>query len=110
MQLHRVKAERHTSYCSTVKKRSRKYQIPPSLATRWWQDLIKNLLVVDPEKRFTADEALLHPWLSTETGNLAGYDLGHGLEQHRIFDARKKLRAAVTAVRSELLNYAKTLS
>ena len=27
------------------------------------KDLIKKLLVVDPEKRFSSDEILQHPWL-----------------------------------------------
>ncbi|CAN0590605.1 unnamed protein product, partial [Laminaria digitata] len=64
------------------------------------QDIIRKLLRVDPEKRITAAEALEHPWLSTEGPSMAGHDLGLGLEKLKIFNARRKLRAAIQSVRS----------
>lgn len=45
-----------------------KYSFDP----RYWnniseeaKDLIKNLLVVDPSKRLTAEQALAHPWMAS---------------------------------------------
>jgi serine/threonine protein kinase len=31
------------------------------------KDLIKHCLLVDPRKRYTADQALQHPWLQDES-------------------------------------------
>ncbi|CAH1796944.1 unnamed protein product [Owenia fusiformis] len=69
----------------------------------WWsdvsenaKDLVRKLLVTDPEKRLTAREALQHQWV---TG--AGAQNNHMLEcQNKLkqFNARRKLRAATDAV------------
>lgn len=65
------------------------------------QDLIRKLLTVDPKRRLTAAEACEHPWLSTARGNLTKHDLGAGLEKLKIFNATRKLRAAIRSVRGE---------
>lgn len=64
------------------------------------QDLIRKLLTVDPKRRITAAEACEHPWLSTARGNLTQHDLGAGLEKLKIFNATRKLRAAIRSVSS----------
>ncbi|CAM9927823.1 unnamed protein product [Pylaiella littoralis] len=64
------------------------------------KDLIRKLLTVDPTRRLTAAEACEHPWLSTARGNLAKHDLGAGLEKLKIFNAKRKLRAAIRSVRN----------
>ncbi|CBN74237.1 Myosin light chain kinase (MLCK) [Ectocarpus siliculosus] len=62
------------------------------------KDLIRKLLTVDPTRRLTAAEACEHPWLSTARGNLTQHDLGAGLEKLKIFNATRKLRAAIRSV------------
>jgi calcium/calmodulin-dependent protein kinase I len=63
------------------------------------KDLIKNLLVVKPEKRFTADQALEHAWLKLADTALAGNNLNDQLLELQKFNARRKFRTAVKAVR-----------
>ncbi|CAN0519338.1 unnamed protein product, partial [Laminaria digitata] len=61
-------------------------------------DIIRKLLRVDPERRMTATEALDHPWLSLEGPSMAGHDLTGGLESLKMFNAKRKLRAAIYSV------------
>lgn len=56
---------------------------------------------MDPGKRLTASEAIQHPWLLTQGKNLASNDLGSGLEKMRVFNATRKLRAAIKSVRNK---------
>lgn len=63
------------------------------------QDLIRRLLLVDPARRMTATQAMEHPWLLTTGQALAHHNLGKNLEQLRIFNATRKLRAAIKSVR-----------
>ena len=78
---------------------------PPGrvLLRRWcWlvhQDLVSKLLTVDPEARITASEACMHPWLSTEMPQLSNNNLSAGLENLKVFNALRKLRAAIKTVR-----------
>lgn len=62
------------------------------------QDLITKLLTVDPEARITAGEACEHPWLSTARPQLSSNNLSAGLEALKIFNAVRRLRAAVKSV------------
>ncbi|CAM9704664.1 unnamed protein product, partial [Sphacelaria rigidula] len=62
------------------------------------QDLIKKLLVVDEKRRYTATQAVNHPWLTVKGDSLKGRDLGKNLDELRIFNAKRKLRAAVKTV------------
>ena len=62
------------------------------------KDLIKKLLVVKPERRYTADQALAHPWLNKAASELAGNSLNDQLSELRKFNAKRKFRAAVKAV------------
>ncbi|CBN80278.1 possible CDPK [Ectocarpus siliculosus] len=62
------------------------------------KDLIRRLLTVDPKKRLTAAQAVTHPWLLSKDADLLKHNLGVNLEQLRLFNARRKLRAAIKSV------------
>lgn len=62
------------------------------------QDLISNLLVVNPDKRFNVDQALAHAWLRKDTADLASRTLNDQLMELRKFNARRKFRSAVKAI------------
>ncbi|CAN0259139.1 unnamed protein product [Ascophyllum nodosum] len=64
------------------------------------KDLVKNLLKVNPSERLTACQALQHRWLLREGEGLVENDLGPGLQELRVFNARRKLqlKAAIKAV------------
>lgn len=54
------------------------------------KDLIVNLLNIDPNKRFKADQISKHPWLTGEKASTK--DLSEVTEKLREFNARRKLR------------------
>ncbi|KAI9202021.1 briggsae CBR-CMK-1 protein [Polychytrium aggregatum] len=56
------------------------------------KDLIRKLLVVDPSKRLTAEEALRHPWFTEAAGTT---HLKHVTEN---LSARKRLKKSITMV------------
>ncbi|XP_071449784.1 calcium/calmodulin-dependent protein kinase type IV-like isoform X2 [Hetaerina americana] len=60
------------------------------------KDLVSKLLQVDPEKRLTAKEALVHPWVCGETTNQE--HMGATQKRLREIHARRKFRAATHAV------------
>jgi calcium/calmodulin-dependent protein kinase I len=64
------------------------------------KDLIKRFLVVNPDDRLTAADALEHPWLMKADTDLAGNSLNDQLMQLRKFNAKRKFRTAVKAVSS----------
>lgn len=72
------------------------------------QDLITKLLTVDPEARITAGEACKHPWLFTARPQLSSNNLSAGLEQLKMFNAKRKFRAAVKSVSNRALPCART--
>lgn len=63
------------------------------------QDFVRNLLMVDTDKRMTAKQALEHPWMRNSAKDLAKNDLSFNQEQLRVFNATSKLRAAIKSVR-----------
>lgn len=63
------------------------------------QDIIRKLLIVEVSDRLTAKDAVNHPWLTSMGPELAENDLGRNLEQLRIFNATRKMRAAIKSVR-----------
>lgn len=65
------------------------------------QDLIRRLLTVDPKRRLTAAQAVTHPWLLSKDADLLNHNLGVNLEQLKLFNARRKLRAAIKSVSAE---------
>ncbi|CAM9657996.1 unnamed protein product, partial [Hapterophycus canaliculatus] len=62
------------------------------------KDFVGRCLVVDPQKRMTAKQALEHPWMLDSGEDLAKNDLAFNLEQLRVFNATAKLRAAIKSV------------
>ncbi|XP_055719212.1 calcium/calmodulin-dependent protein kinase type IV-like isoform X1 [Salvelinus fontinalis] len=69
----------------------------------WWdnvsfnaKDLVRKLIVQDPNKRLTTLQALEHPWVTGKAVNSAHMDTAQKKLQE--FNARRKLKAAVKAV------------
>lgn len=62
------------------------------------KDLIRNLLVVDPDNRYTAGDALKNKWIGADRKTLASLDLGINLAQIKKFNAKRKFKAAVSTV------------
>lgn len=60
------------------------------------QELIQNLLVADPEQRWTAEEALKCAWIEDETNEGSNVDLMGSIESLR--ERRARLRPASTPV------------
>jgi calcium/calmodulin-dependent protein kinase I len=60
-------------------------------------DLIQNLLQVDPAKRLTIEEAMLHPWISGKDSQ-SSENLVSAQEQLKKFNAKKKLKNAINSV------------
>ncbi len=53
---------------------------------------------MDPRRRLTAAQATTHPWLLSKDADLVTHNLGANLEQLKLFNARRKLRAAIKSV------------
>nr|XP_060640996.1 calcium/calmodulin-dependent protein kinase type IV-like isoform X1 [Anolis sagrei ordinatus] len=69
----------------------------------WWdevslnaKDLVQKLIVLDPQKRLTVQQALEHPWVTGKTAKFAHMDSTQKKLQE--FNARRKLKAAMKAV------------
>ena len=60
--------------------------------------LISSLLTVDPRKRLTARSAMANEWIAADDAKLTKQDLGANLYKLRNFNAKRKLRAAVSAI------------
>jgi calcium/calmodulin-dependent protein kinase I len=64
------------------------------------KDLIAKLLVVNPLERLTAEQALAHPWLTTDEDRLAGLALASAQAQLRSFQAKKRFKKGVNAIKA----------
>jgi calcium/calmodulin-dependent protein kinase I len=62
------------------------------------KQLITNLLTVDPECRLTAQESLESEWLEVQEEHLSVRDLSGSITEAQKFNARRKLKSAVSAV------------
>ncbi|KAH8058777.1 serine/threonine kinase [Aureococcus anophagefferens] len=62
------------------------------------KDLIKKMLVVDPDKRLTADQALRHPWFLVGDHELISRNLSTTLDTMKKFNARRKFRGTVKGI------------
>jgi len=59
------------------------------------RDLIDNLLVLDPKKRFSSEDVLNHKWISSNTRTEV---LGTAITELKKFNARRKLRKGIFSV------------
>ena len=62
------------------------------------KDLIRNLLTVNPDERYTSSKALSNKWIGADAKTLASLDLGTNLAQFKKFNAKRKFKAAVSTV------------
>lgn len=62
------------------------------------KDLIARMLTVDPAERITADQALQHPWVTSEDDELSESQLGGSLQRMRMFNARRKFKSAINSI------------
>ena len=62
------------------------------------KDLISSLLTVDANVRLKANEAMDNEWIKGDAEKLAKKDLGTNLDKLRNFNAKRKLRAAVSVI------------
>lgn len=64
------------------------------------KDLIRHILEIDPAKRYTAEQILRHPWMQADATAIPDIVLGGTVEQLKRFQARKRLKKAINAVRA----------
>jgi calcium/calmodulin-dependent protein kinase I len=62
------------------------------------KDLVSKMLVLNPDKRMTSEEALRHPWLSLSSDRLSQIRLQGTSQRLKTFNAKMKLRSAMIAV------------
>jgi calcium/calmodulin-dependent protein kinase I len=62
------------------------------------KDMVSNLLVLNPDKRLTADQALKHAWLKLSKDRLSMIGLQSTSQRLKSFNAKMKLRSAMIAV------------
>lgn len=63
------------------------------------KQLISALLTVNPSQRLSADAALKNVWIMGDDSVLEGKDLGKNLKELKKFNAKRKFKASVHAVR-----------
>lgn len=66
------------------------------------KELVTGLLMVDPKKRLNASKALQSAWMKQDDEILKGQDLSDNLDKFRKFNAIRKIKQAVLAVRLDL--------
>ena len=62
------------------------------------KDLVSKMLVLDPDERITAEQALRHPYLLLSTDRLSRIGLQGTSQRLKTFNAKMKLRSAMIAV------------
>mmetsp|Transcript_20193 Transcript_20193/g.20293 ORF Transcript_20193/g.20293 Transcript_20193/m.20293 type:complete len:413 (-) Transcript_20193:169-1407(-) len=62
------------------------------------KDLIRKLLVVDPNNRMTAEDAMKHPWVRRNAKELEKINLNENLATLKKYATTRKLKAAVRVV------------
>lgn len=62
------------------------------------KDLVRRLLVLNPDERISASEAIRHPWLKASRDRLGSNMLQGTSQRLKTFNARMKLRSAMIAV------------
>jgi len=61
------------------------------------KDLVRKLLTVDPKKRLTAEQVLLHPWVKGSTAKAQAFAPSHTLRL-KLLQARRKLKRTVRSI------------
>lgn len=82
--------------------RSGKYSMDPAewgVISDSAKDLVRRILVVDPDKRLSAQEILHHPWMKMDAAAIPDVDLSSSVAQLRRYQARRRLKKAINAVR-----------
>ena len=62
------------------------------------KDLIRKMLVVDPDRRLTADQALRHPWFLLGDHELVSRNLTKTLDTMKKFNARRKFKGVAKGI------------
>jgi len=62
------------------------------------KEFVRNMLQVDPDKRFDARKALMSDWIDADDDVLQEIDLSDVLKVFKKFNAKRKFKAAVKAV------------
>jgi serine/threonine protein kinase len=62
------------------------------------KEMVKKLLVLNPDERMTAESALRHPWLKMSKDRLSSIGLMGTSQRLKTFNAKMKLRSAMIAV------------
>lgn len=66
------------------------------------KDLVRHILVTDPVKRFSLDQILTHPWMSLDAAAIPDAPLAGTVEALKRFNARRRLKATLKAVRTTI--------
>jgi serine/threonine protein kinase len=69
-----------------------------SMVSEEAKDLIRKMLVVDPDARLTADQAMRHPWFMKGDHELVTRSLEMTISTMRNFNAKRKLKGTVKTV------------
>jgi len=64
------------------------------------KDLVRKLLVVDPDKRYSAQDALNHEWIRADSRMLRRNALGRSSVRMRTFNARLSFKSAILVTQS----------
>merc|ERR1712176_1233614 len=62
------------------------------------KDLISNLLVVNPQKRFDSEKVLKHDWFFREDKHLSKHNLSSSAKNLEKYVANRKFRAAANSI------------
>lgn len=62
------------------------------------KDLIRGLLILDPQNRLTVDQALNHPWVRASDSALMAKKLDANLAELKKYQTTKKLKAGIKAI------------
>jgi hypothetical protein len=64
------------------------------------KDLVRRILVVNPDARLSAAEILQHPWMKMDASAIPDVDLSQSVAALKKYQARKRLKKAMNAVRA----------
>ena len=64
------------------------------------RDFVDKLLVLDPVKRFTAKQALAHPFITMEKSSVSTTELKHFAPCMKSYNARRKFRAGIMSLQA----------